>query len=106
MIGAELAEGVALADTQQAFFTTEFHIVRRLSGRDKREKDIASAEFRRSFDYAMTGNLHLVVQNHLVADDGIRADGYIATEFGFGADNGCWMNRHWRFSRLSAQAKS
>jgi hypothetical protein len=91
---SEFAKRISLARSKPASLAVIFQIVRNLSGGDEREKDRAAAEFRWTFDYAMARDPHIVMQYNVVADDRVRADCYVASEFSLWADDSCGMNRH------------
>src|SRR3989442_9448482 len=95
----ELAKGVTLAGAQPASFASILQILGRLARRHIRKKDRPAPEFRRPLDHAVTGDLNLVMQNNVVADDGIWPDGDFTSKFSLRTNDRGWVKGH--FATLS-----
>ena len=90
----ELTKGVALARAQPTPLTSILQILRRLPGRHERVEDRSAPKLRRPFNHTVAGDLNVVVQYDVVADDRIRPDNHVASEFRLRADDCCGVNGH------------
>jgi hypothetical protein len=95
----ELTKGVALTCAQPTPLASILQILGRLTGRHKRVEDRFASELRGSFNHAVAGNSNVVVQYDVVADDRVRPDNHVASEFRLRADDRCGVNGH--FAALS-----
>ena len=90
----ELTKGVSFARAQKTPLASILQILRRLTGRHKRVEDRSAPELRGSFNHTVAGDSNVVMQCHVVANDRVRPDNHVASEFCLRADDRCGVNGH------------
>src|SRR5215475_428543 len=74
------ADDVAPPDHQARLFTFEFQVLRRLAERSEWINSRALADLARTFNDDVSGDLHVFMNGHMIADDRIGADRDIRAE--------------------------
>ncbi len=89
-----LADPVVVPDDQKTALTLELYVLRLASEGGMLKHGVPFAQSGVTFDHGVCRDLASGADYHLRLDDSIGSDLNIGCNFGLGADNSSWMDRH------------